>query len=288
MYNKQLIDINGYKIMTYSLGASDKVLLLIHGGPGVPCNYLLDTHKFYAEHGYRVVSWDQLGCGESDKPDDTTLWTIGHYIEEVEGVRKALGLNKINILGQSWGGVLGLEYCLKYQQNVFSFIAANTSFNIPLMQRGFERHKLALGHETCRMMATREANGTIEHPEYQAAFNLLAYRHICRAEVWSESLKYSMENIATNVLGAIFGNYLFNCTGSLRKYDKINELYKIQIPVLVLQGEFDYIITECATLAKDNLPNARIAILPGCSHMPFEENPAIYHDSVLNFLVEKL
>lgn len=284
MFNSQTIDVDGYKVMIYTAGEGDNTLLLLHGGPGVPCNYLRDSHHLYADKGYKVVTWDQLGCGESDKPDDDSLWTIERFVEEVETVRQALNLTNIHLLGQSWGGVLGLEYCFRYQKHIQTFIAANTSFCLPLMQRGFERIKLALGQDTVRMMAKREAQKTTDHPEYQAAASLLLHRHICRAEKWSESLQYSLNNIATNVLSKVFGNHLFNCTGSIRHYDKIHELHKIKVPTLILHGEWDYIIPECATLAHDHLSNSEFVLLNDCSHEPFDEDPDQYHAALLNFL----
>lgn len=280
---KKQIDVSGHKVMTYHYGEGDEALLLVSGGPGCPSNCFHDTHDRYADLGIQVVTWDQLGCGQSDHPDDETLWSIPRFVEEVEIVRQSLGLKKIHLLGQSWGAVLGLEYCLAYPDAVKTFIITSSSFNIPLMQRGFERHKLALGHETVRMMARREAQSTTEHAEYQAAFTLLAHRHLCRLDVWPESLVASM-NIAKPMLSAVFGNYLFNCTGLLRHYDRINELHRIKQPCLIIHGEYDYIIPECAMLARDYLPNAELHLLDNCSHATFFEDPSRYHHILENFL----
>ena len=229
------------------------------------------------------MTWDTLGCGLSDHPDDISLWQIPRFIEEVESVRKYYGLKKVHLLGQSWGGVLGLEYCFAYPQFVKSFIITSSAFNVPLMQRGFERHKFALGPETVRMMTRREGDGTTEHPEYQAVFTLLAHRHLCRTEKWSESFVASM-NIALPVLSEVFGKYLFNCTGSLRNYDRTGDLHNIKQPCLIVHGEYDYIIPECAMLSRDYLPNAELHIMQDCSHATFVEAPERYHRIVENFL----
>jgi proline iminopeptidase len=283
---KKQVEVQGHKVMTYHFGEGEETLLLISGGPGCPSNAFHDTHDHYADyadHGLHVVTWDQLGCGESDHPEDAELWQIPRFVEEVEIIRQSLGLKKLHILGQSWGGVLGLEYCLAYPDAVKTFIITSSAFNIPLMQHGFERHKLALGHETVRMMARREANGTTDHPEYQAVFTLLAHRHLCRLDEWPDSLKASM-NIAKPMLSTVFGNYLFNCTGLLRNYDRTNDLSKIKQPCLIIHGEYDYIITECATLSRDYLPNAELHILENCSHATCVENPKQYHQILGNFL----
>ena len=271
------------QIMTYSIGKGSEVLLMLSGGPGCPCNFLRDTHLEYAKKDFRVVTWDPLGCGESDHVDDDSLWEIERFVEEVEFVRDKLNLGKIHLLGTSWGGLLGLEYLFRYQNNVKDFIIISSTFNVPLVQRGFERYKLALGHETMKMMALREADGTTDHPEYQGAFNILAYRHICRLDEWPECLNKSLE-ISKPMLHKVFGKYLFNCTGIVRNYDRTNDLHKIKIPCLIIHGEHDYIITECATSMRDYLPNAELNILKNCSHTPFLEDPIKYHNILLKFL----
>lgn len=281
---KRLVEVNGFNVMTYSIGSGEDILLLVHGGPGNPCNYLRDSHAHFSKFGYRVVTWDQLGCGESDKPNDPTLWTISRFVNELELIRTALNLKNIHLLGQSWGGVLGLEYCIKYQHNVKTFIAADTAFDLPRMQRGFERKKLALGEETYMMMAMREAEGTTDHPEYQSAVTLLMYRHMCRVEKWPDSVKYSIENVAHPVFDTMFGPYFFNCTGNIRDYNRINHLEKIKIPVLIVHGEHDYIIPEIACLARDYLPNAELVMMRECSHMPFYEKPEAYTKIIHDFL----
>ncbi len=283
-YQRKVVDVNGYKVMSYSIGSGDNVLLILHGGPGVPSNYLRDTHRVFSNQGYRVVIWDQLGCGESDKPDDDSLWTVSRFVEEVEIVRHSLQLGKVNILGQSWGGVLGLEYCLKYQSNVNTFIATNTSFNIPLMQQGFINYKKSLGEDIFKMMLEHESKGSTEHPEYQAVLQKLIRKHICRKEIWSKSLSYSMNNVAKNVMSKIFGTELFNCTGELRDYDRTNQLHTIKIPVFLLQGEHDYVSPECAILANKNLPNSELAIIKDSSHKLFEEVPQVYQELLIDFL----
>lgn len=282
---KKSIQFRNHNIMTYQWGEGDEVLLLISGGPGCPSDCFHDTHDRYADLGFKVVTWDQLGCGQSDPVEDAEFWQIPRFVEEVEVVRQSLGLKKFHLLGQSWGGVLGLEYCLAYPDQVKTFIITSSAFNIPLMQRGFERHKLALGHETMRMMAYREANGTTDHPEYQAVFTILAHRHLCRLDEWPESLKASM-NIAKPMLSAVFGNYLFNCTGLLRNYDRTNDLHKIKQPCLLIHGEYDYIIPECAMLSRDHLPNAELRMMKNCSHATFVENPREYHKILESFLTQ--
>ena len=102
----QNIKVDGYNIVSYSYGNGENVLFLLNGGPGLPCDYLRDPHIQLVEEGYRIVAFDQLGCGNSDRPEDDSLWNITRYVEEVETVRKELGIVNFHLLGQSWGGMV--------------------------------------------------------------------------------------------------------------------------------------------------------------------------------------
>jgi proline iminopeptidase len=281
------VDVDGYQVMTFTAGAGSRTLLMAHGGPGCPSLYLRDSHADLVEHGVRLVTWDQLGCGESDRPTDTALWTLNRFVDEMEIVRSTLDLGVVDVLGQSWGGVLGLEYLLRHPDNVRSFIAADTAFDLSGMQRGFDRKKGALGAETVTMMARHEAEGTTDHPEYQAAVTLLMHRHLCRVHPWPESLLWCMQNIGEGVFAKMFGPYFFQCTGTLRTWDRMDDLPAITAPVLIVHGEHDYIVPELAAMARDRLPNADLAFFPGCSHMPFFEAPQRYIDIVAEFLTDE-
>ncbi|CAN1489191.1 MhpC Predicted hydrolases or acyltransferases (alpha/beta hydrolase superfamily) [Mycobacteriaceae bacterium] len=280
---RRAVDVDGHRVMTYALGAGPRTVLLVHGGPGCPSRYLRDSHEALVDRGLRLVTWDQLGCGESDHPADTSLWRLDRFVTELETVRASLGLDEFDLLGQSWGGVLGLEYLLHHPDRVRTFVAADTAFDLAGMQRGFDRKKLALGEETVTMMARHEAEGTTDHPEYQAAVTLLMYRHVCRLHPWPESLSWCMQNLGEEVFARMFGPYFFQCTGTLRDWDRMDALENVDTPVLLVHGEHDYIVPELAARARDRLPGATLAFFPGCSHMPFFEAPDQYLQALCAF-----
>ena len=120
------VQIGKYRVVTYSYGTGENVLFLLNGGPGLPCNYLREPMLRMVEDGYRVVIYDQLGCGASDRPKDPALWTISRYVEEVETVRQSLGLGQVHLLGHSWGGWLSIEYALTFPQALKSLVLSNT------------------------------------------------------------------------------------------------------------------------------------------------------------------
>ena len=121
------VAVDGYRVVAYSFGEGDEVLFCLNGGPGLPCDYVRDSHSWLADKGYRVVAFDQLGTGKSDRPDDDSLWTIERYVEEVETVRKALDLGVVHLYGQSWGTWLGQEYALAYPDTFKTLIMASVS-----------------------------------------------------------------------------------------------------------------------------------------------------------------
>lgn len=283
-WTRRAVEVDGFRVMTYTAGTGPRTVLMAHGGPGCPSRYLRDSHEALVDKGLRLVTWDQLGCGESDAPTDPALWTLQRFVGETEAVRSGLDLGTVDLLGQSWGAVLGLEYVLRHPDRVRTFIAADSAFDLPGMQRGFDSKKAALGSETTTMMSRHEAEGTTDHPEYQAAVTLLMYRHLCRLRTWPESLTWCMQNLGADVFGKMFGPHFFRCSGDLRGWDRMDDLAQIGIPVLLVHGEHDYIVPELATMARDRLPHGRLAFFPGCSHMPFFEDPERYLDTVISFL----
>ena len=283
-WTRQAVGVAGHQVMTFSAGEGPRTLLLVHGGPGCPSRYLRDSHQALLQPGLRLLTWDQLGCGESDRPQDPALWRLERFVEEMAAVLDALDLGCVDVLGQSWGGVLALEFSLRFPDRVRSLIAANTAFDLPRMERGFEQKKQALGSETVAMMARHEAGGSTDHPEYQAAVTLLMHRHVCRCHPWPDSLKWCLQNLGVEVFSRMFGPYFFQCSGSLRHWDRMDDLGAVTMPVLLVHGEHDYIVPDLAAMARDRLPNASLALFPGCSHMPFFEDPERYLHTVNQFI----
>ena len=278
------VEVDGYKVVTYSFGSGDDVLLCLNGGPGLPCDYVRDSHSFLSDHGYRIVAFDQLGCGKSDKPDDKSLWTITRYVEEVETVRKALDLGKVHLVGQSWGGWLSIEYGVTYPDNLKTIILENTCGDMPHLIGELERHREALGPETVAMMQRHEAEGTLEHPEYQAAITVLNYRHVCRLQEYPAPLLRSLNDWNMNVYGTMQGPNEFLYTGNLKDWNRIPDMHRITCPALIMVGQHDELTPACSLKMKNALPNAELHVFPNSSHTPFFEEPDAFFTAMLDFL----
>ncbi|MCQ0093431.1 proline iminopeptidase-family hydrolase [Roseovarius sp. M141] len=280
----QDVTVDGYTVKTYSFGNGDNVVLCANGGPGLPCDYLRDSHSCLAEKGYRVVAWDQLGTGASDRPTDPALWTIQRYVEETETVRTALGLGKVHFIGQSWGGWLGIEYALTYPDSLKTLILENTAADIPHLVSELNRLRDALGSETVAMMQRHEAMGTLDHPEYQAAVTLLNYRHVCRLDEWPAPVKRSLDDWNMGPYETMQGPNEFLYTGNMANWNRIPDMHKIKVPCLITTGQHDELTPACARRMKEVLPDVELHVFPNSSHMPFFEEPHAYYPALLKFL----
>ncbi len=274
----------GHTLAAYSWGKGEEVLLLLNGGPGLPCDYLAAPHAWLADRGYRVIAYDQLGCGHSDKPDDLSLWTVGRYVQELEQVVQALDLPKMHLLGHSWGTFLASDYLLTFPGRAKSLILADGAGDIPHLVSELNRLRAALGPETVEMMQRREAEGSLTHPEYEAAVTLLNYRHVCRLDDWPASLMRSLDDWNMAVYGTMQGPNEFTFTGNYKDWSRLAELHLIAVPALVVCGQHDELTPACSMRMHHALPDSCIKVFPNSSHMPFYEEPEAYFETLLGFL----
>tara|TARA_B100002052_G_scaffold292971_1_gene315384 strand:+ start:503 stop:1375 length:873 start_codon:yes stop_codon:yes gene_type:complete len=285
-YIETTIKYDNFNLVCYDSAnlESKYTIFLLNGGPGLPCNYLRDPHIKLIKKGFRIFTYDQLGCGKSSKPTNSTLWDINRYVEEVEYVRKEFNLGKIILLGHSWGGWLGIEYAIKYQNNIEKLILENTCGDMPHMISELERLRGNLGSETLKMMMKHEAEGTLDHEEYQAAITILNYRHVCRLDVWPQSIYDSLDDWNMEVYGTMQGPNEFLYTGNLKNWNRIDEMTKIAIPTLITVGMHDELTPACSMKMHDALPNSKLKVFKNSSHMPFYEEPENYFTELENFL----
>ncbi len=281
---RHVVEVDGYKVVAYSFGRGPETVFCLNGGPGLPCDYLREAHSCLIDRGYRVVAFDQLGTGSSDRPTDKSLWTIGRYVEETETVRKALGLGKVHMLGHSWGGWLAIDYALTYPGNLETLILEDTVADMPHLISELERLRAALGPETVAMMQKHEAQGTYNHPEYLAAVTILNYRHVCRLPEWPAPVRRSLDDWNMGPYETMQGPNEFLYIGNLKDWNRIPDLPQLAMPVLITAGEHDELTPACALRMKLALKDAELKVFANASHMPFYENPQDYYPALLDFL----
>jgi len=281
------VAVDGHTVVAYSFGSGDNVVFCLNGGPGLPCDYLREAHSCLVDQGYRVVAFDQLGCGAADRPTDPALWTIDRYVEETETVRRALGLGKVHLMGHSWGGWLAIDYALAHPEALRTLILENTVADIPHLSTELDRLRGALGSETVAMMLAHEADGTLSHPEYQAAVTLLNHRHVCRLPEWPAPVMRSLGDWNMAPYEAMQGPNEFLYIGNLKDWNRVPDLQRITVPVLITVGHHDELTPACAARMKRALPDAELHVFPNSSHMPFYEEPERYYPVLLDFLARR-
>lgn len=274
----------GHTVKCYRYGAGAETLLCLNGGPGLPCDYLRDSHAHLADDKLSIVAFDQLGTGLSDHPDDPALWTIERYVDEVEAVRRDLDLGRVHLLGHSWGGWLAIEYSLRYQAHLKSLVLANTCADMPHLIGELERLRGALGSETVAMMRRHEAEETWTHPEYQAAITLLNYRHVCRLGEWPAALRRSLDNSNAEIYRTMQGPNEFHYTGNLKGWTRVDQLADLSVPTLITVGQHDELTPGCALRMKQALPDATLRVFPNSAHVPFFEEPGAYFPVLQSFI----
>jgi proline iminopeptidase len=284
MATEGFVNIMGYDLYYRQFGDPKAGEIVgLHGGPGATHDYLLPLTDL-AAHGYRVTLYDQLGCGRSQVPKDTSLFVPEHYVEELEEFRKKMRLDKPHVIGSSWGGMLAIAYALKYQAHMSTMTTVGGLHSVPLTVREMQRMKKALPPDVQKTMELYESAGEYENPEYIKAVMVYYRKHLCRIENWPPEVEYSLDHISKPVYGTMNGPNEFTIIGNIRYWDVTSQLRKIRIPTLVLGGRYDEVSPAVAREIHKNIRGSELTIFPGSSHLAFWEEREAFMKRVLRFL----
>jgi len=266
-----------------AVGSGGVPVLLLHGGPGAGHDYLEPLEALAAQR--QVVFYDQLGCGRSDRPEDTALWRIERFVAEVDEVRRALGLSRMHLFGHSWGGWLAIEYLLGRPAGVVSAILASTSASVPQFVAEATALKGQLPQDAQEVMGRHEATGDFTSPEYQAAVMEFYKRHLCRLEPWPACLMRSVENLDGNpVYLTMNGPNEFTVVGNLKDWERRDRIHEIDVPTLITVGRYDEIPSACARTLHDGIRGSELAVFEQSSHVAMLEETTAYVRQLTNFL----
>ncbi|WPL16524.1 Proline iminopeptidase [Thiorhodovibrio winogradskyi] len=257
-------------------------LLILHGGPGLPHDYLRNLDALASER-QRVIFYDQLGCGRSDQPDEPERWQLPRFVAEIDLVRAALGLERVVILGQSWGGMLAIEYALTRPAGLDGLVLANSTASAPLWGEETHRLRTQLDADVCAVLDQHEAAGSTHHPDYQKAVLAFYRRHLLRLEPWPAVIQRALMEIGQPYT-VMWGANEFYITGNLKDWDRTPMLQEIQCPTLLISGEFDESTPRINQAMLDKLPHAEWQLLKGCSHLAHIEAPTAFQQAVITFL----
>jgi L-proline amide hydrolase len=260
-------------------------LLALHGGPGATHDYLESLDALAAD-GRRVIYYDQLGCGRSaiGRPAPE-MWTVALYVEEIDVVRRALGLDHVHLLGQSWGGMLAMEYMLTQPQGIASLTIASSPASMVQWVSEANRLREALPPEVNAVLTRHEAAGTTTDPEYLAAMQVFYDRHVCRVP-YPDYVQRSFDYVAKvgEVYNTMNGPSEFHVVGTLRTWDIIARLPEIKAPTLVTSGRHDEATPLIAGTVRDGIPGAQWEIFEESSHMAHVEEAGRYMQVLQDFL----
>jgi len=266
-----------YRVVGKQEEAGRLPLLCLHGGPGATHDYFGSLEAF-SSSGRRVILYDQLGWGNSDHIHDPAMWTIELFVDEVGEIRRALGLERVHLLGHSWGGQLAMEYALSQPAGLESLVLADTLSSAP--QWAIEARRLIgeLPPEVQRAILDHEAAGTTESSEYQDAMKVFsrfhAGGHIDPKPKW---VKVAFNKLETNeVYLTMWGPSEFYVTGTLKDWDITSRLGEIRVPALVLCGRYDEATPNLAETIHRGIPKSELVIFEHSAHFPHIEETERY------------
>ncbi|MCV7091468.1 proline iminopeptidase-family hydrolase [Mycobacterium interjectum] len=263
-------------------GGAGLPLLVVHGGPGLPHDYLRSLERLADER--EVIFWDQLGCGRSRRPSNAQLWTMERAVAEMDAVVKALGLDRFHVFGNSWGGMLAQQYALDVASDAASLTISNSIASIPEFSNMVARLKSELNPATQAAIDRHEAAGTTYSAEYQAAIRTWNETYLCRVRPWPRELEEAFRNMGTDVFETMFGPSDFHIVGTVRDWDVFDRLPEIALPTMVLAGRFDECVPEHAWEMHQRIPGSRFELFEESAHMPFIEEPDKFDAVMRDFL----
>lgn len=280
-----------FNVWTKRVGNNPKIkVLLLNGGPGATHEYFECFENFLPAEGIEFIYYDQLGCGNADNPNDTTMWDLGRYVEEVEQVRKALQLDNTNfyLLGHSWGGILAMEYSLKYQDNMKGLIISNMMASCPEYDK-YANEVLAkqMDPKVLDEIMKLEANKDFSNPRYMELLLPNFYeKHILRfpSKDWPEPVNRSFAKMNQSLYVTMQGPSEFGISGKLENWDRKTDLKNIKIPTLVIGAKYDTMDPNHMEAISKILPKGSYLFCSKGSHMAFYDDQKTYFDGLITFL----
>ncbi|MEW5675224.1 proline iminopeptidase-family hydrolase [Flavobacterium enshiense] len=280
-----------FNVWTKRIGNNPKIkLLLLNGGPGATHEYFECFESFLPAEGIEFIYYDQLGCGNSENPNDVAMWDLPRYVEEVEQVRKALNLNKDNfyLLGHSWGGILAMEYALKYQNNMKGLIISNMMADAPAYGK-YADEVLAkqMNPEVLKQIRDIEAKKDFSNPKYMELLMPHFYnKHICRIPLknWPEPMNRSFAKMNQSLYVTMQGPSEFGISGKLEQWTCFDKLKTISIPTLVIGAKYDTMDPKHMEEMSKRLPKGDYLFCPNGSHMAFYDDQKTYFKGLISFL----
>ena len=280
-----------FRVWTKRVGTNpDLKVLLLHGGPGATSELYESFDTWFPRAGIEYYYYDQLGSLRSDQPDDPSLWTLDRFVDEVEQVRQALGLDASNfvLLGQSWGGILAMEYAVHHQQHLKGLVISNMMSSCRLYNAYAQDVLMPAMDQDVRAEIKRfEAEGKTDDPRYEQLLIEHHYvYHVCRIPVadWPEPVSRGFTHINPAIYVPMQGPSELGLSGSLEDWDRSADLASIDVPALVIGATYDTMDPAHMRWMSEQLPQGRYLQCPDGSHISQFDDPGHYFPGLLDCL----
>lgn len=278
-----------FNVWTKRFGNNPKIkILLLHGGPAMTHEYMECFETFFQKEGFEFYEYDQLGSYYSDQPVDSSLWTTERFVEEVEQVRKAIGADQSNffVVGNSWGGILAMEYALKYQQNLKGLIVANMMASAPEYGKYAEEVlSKQIPPQVLNEIRDLEAKKDFANPRYmELLIPNFYYEHICRLKEWPEALNRSIKHANNDIYVLMQGPSEFGVSGRLAKWDVKNRLHEIAVPTLMIGAKYDTMDPLAMEEQSKMVQKGSYLFCPNGSHLSMWDDQQVFMNGVITFI----
>jgi proline iminopeptidase len=281
-----------FRVWTKRVGNNPTAkLLLLHGGPAATHEYFEACDSYLPAAGIEYYYYDQLGSFYSDQPDEPDLWQVDRFVDEVEQVRIALGLDSENffLLGHSWGGILATEYALKHQQHLKGLVISNMMSSIPAYN-DYARTVLmpAMDQEQLAKIQRLEASGATETPEYMALLEDHYLAHVLRmpADQWPEPVVRSFAHLNRSIYVPMQGPSELGASGLLANWDRTESQKDIHVPTLVIGASYDTMDPAHMEQMAGRFPKGRFLLCPNGGHMAMYDDQATYFRGLIDFITD--
>jgi len=282
-----------FNVWTKRVGNNPKIkVLLLHGGPGATYELYECFDGYFPYEGIEYIYYDQLGSHRSDNPEDQSLWTIERFVDEVDQVREALGLNSDNfyLLGQSWGGMLAMEYALAHQEHLKGLIISNMMSSVPAYNK-YAKEVLGpqLPPDVLKKIQEMEAKGDYKNPDYEGLLMKYFYtEHVLRMPLdqWPDSVMRTLHHINEEIYTYMQGPSEFGIIDSatLHNWDRSGDLPKISVPTLTVGAAHDTMDPKHMEWMAGQVQNGRYLHCPDGSHLSQYDDQKTYINGVVQFL----
>src|SRR5215510_9363631 len=282
-----------FRVWTKRIGNNPSIkVLLLHGGPGVTHEYFEAFDSYFPVAGIEYYYYDQLGSFYSDQPDESELWDLGRFVEEVDQVRQALGLGQGNfyLYGHSWGGILAIEYALRFQQHLAGLIISNMMASIPAYNQYAQKVLMpAMDQAVLAEVKQMEADGKFESQRYMELLIPHHYvHHILRIpyEQWPDPVNRTFRHLNPAIYVPMQGPSELGASGKLVDWDRTADLHAIGVPTLVIGARYDTMDPAHMEWMSKQLPKGRYLFCPNGSHLAEYDDQQTYFRGLVAFLLD--